>query len=87
MRLGPLYGDSLGRRRPSVPACRRVRHAEGLPPGTSPAKVAEEIASNVTAVVEHAGHVGPADHSVPPSVLFENYRLAMATLDRRGPYD
>jgi len=51
------------------------------------AEVEEEIISKVPVAKEGGGYIYHSDHSVPHSVPFENYCLAMELLKRYGAYD
>ena len=43
-------------------------------------EIREEVASKVNAAKQGGGYMYHIDHSVPPTVSFENYRLLMSTL-------
>lgn len=49
-------------------------------------EVEEEIVSKIPIAKEGGGYIYHSDHSVPHSVSFENYRLAMELLKRYGTY-
>lgn len=48
--------------------------------------IEDEIRSKVLAAKEHGGYIYHSDHSVPPSVSFENYKFAMELLRQYGSY-
>lgn len=48
--------------------------------------IEEEIRTKVTAAKQGGGYIFHSDHSVPPTVSFDNYRYAIELLDKYGKY-
>lgn len=48
--------------------------------------IEEEIASKVPIAMKGGGYIFHSDHSVPPTVSFENYSYAIELLDKYGRY-
>ncbi|MDO8587540.1 MAG: hypothetical protein Q7T82_10930 [Armatimonadota bacterium] len=46
----------------------------------------EEIRSKLAVAMRGGGYIFHSDHSVPPTVSFENYRYAMELVDEYGRY-
>lgn len=49
-------------------------------------QIEEEIRSKLAVVAEGGGYIFHSDHSVPPTVSFDNYRYAIELLDKYGKY-
>ncbi len=49
--------------------------------------IEREIAGKVTEAMKDGGYIYHSDHSIPPTVSFENYRYVMKMLDKYGKYD
>ncbi|MDO8585970.1 MAG: uroporphyrinogen decarboxylase family protein [Armatimonadota bacterium] len=49
-------------------------------------EIEEEIRSKLAVAMRGGGYIFHSDHSVPPTVSFENYRYAMELVDRYGRY-
>jgi uroporphyrinogen decarboxylase len=52
----------------------------------SKAELEEEVRSKLDVVMRGGGYIYHSDHSVPPTVSFENYLFLMELLDRYGCY-
>jgi uroporphyrinogen decarboxylase len=50
------------------------------------ADIEEEISSKVPVAMKDGGYIFHSDHSVPPTVSWENYCYAIELLDRYGKY-
>jgi uroporphyrinogen decarboxylase len=50
-------------------------------------QIATEIKSKVLAAKQGGGYIYHSDHSVPPTVSFDDYKHVMELLDRYGRYD
>ena len=49
-------------------------------------EIEAEIESKVTAAKQGGGYIFHSDHSIPPSVSFDNYRYALEMAERYGQY-
>ena len=49
-------------------------------------EIEEEVRSKVLAAKENGGYLYHSDHSVPPSVSFENYKYVMEMVNKYGKY-
>ena len=52
----------------------------------SQAELEEEVRSKLEVAMRGGGYIYHSDHSVPPTVSFENYVFLMELLDRYGHY-
>lgn len=50
------------------------------------ADIEEEISSKLPVAMKGGGYIYHSDHSVPPTVSWDNYRFAMEMLDKYGAY-
>jgi len=70
-KLKPLYGDKI--------TFMGNINADVIANGTKE-QIREEVISKVSAAKQGGGYIYHIDHSVPPTVSYENYRLLMETL-------
>jgi uroporphyrinogen decarboxylase len=50
------------------------------------AEIEEEVRTKVTAAKEGGGYIYHSDHSIPPSVSFDSYRLALECARKNGQF-
>ncbi|MCD6219136.1 hypothetical protein J7K43_01980 [Candidatus Calescamantes bacterium] len=49
-------------------------------------EIEEEVRSKILIAKENGGYIYHSDHSVPPSVNFENYKYAIEMVKKYGKY-
>jgi len=54
---------------------------------TTKEAIEEEMRTKITAAKEGGGYIYHSDHSVPPTVSWENYQFVMECVDRFGNFD
>ena len=52
----------------------------------SATEIEEEVRSKLAVAMKGGGYIYHSDHSVPPTVSFEDYCRLMSLLDRYGSY-
>lgn len=54
---------------------------------SSKAKIEEEVVSKITVAKEGGGYIYHSDHSIPPTVSFENYIFVIELAKKYGKYE
>jgi len=75
--LKPLYGDRI-----TLFGNMDIRKLSG-----TREEIEEEVVSKISVAKEGGGYIFHSDHSVPPTVSFDNYKFALELLDKHGRYD